>query len=248
VSRVGDAVPVSETLFAAVRFALALANETDGAFDPTVGHAMEQRGDNVEYRTGARRITIGIPTDVTYRDVSLNERDRTITLCRPLVLDLGAVAKGLAIDLAARELRELGSFAIDAGGDLFVSGANTDGTPWSVGIRHPRTPGALLETIRVSNVAVCTSGNYERRDVMPDGHILDARTGTTAAGCESVTVVAPLAMVADALSTAAFVLGPADGLALLERQGVEGLIVGPSLDVHTTSGWHDQHVLAEVVE
>ena len=85
-----------------------------------------------------------------------------MTLHRPLLLDLGAVAKGLAIDMAARELQPFENFAIDAGGDLYFGGCNAAGEPWSVGIRHPRGDG-LLDTLRVSDAAVCTSGDYERR-------------------------------------------------------------------------------------
>lgn len=244
VSRVGEAVPVSDTLFELVRFALAIADETSGAFDPTLGRAMETRGDDVEYRTGAHIQTTAASNGASYRDVDLDEQERTITIGRPLVLDLGAVAKGLAIDLAARELREFGNFAIDAGGDLYVSGLNAEGDPWSVGVRHPREPATLLTTVRASDVAICTSGNYERRDAAPDGHILDGRSRETATACESATVAAPLAMVADALSTAAFVLGPVDGQALLERHAVAGLMVDAMFGVHTTPSWRDRFGLA----
>ena len=162
----------------------------------------------------------------------------TITLARPVVLDLGAVAKGLAIDMAARELRPFGNFAIDAGGDLYLGGSNEDGRPWSVGIRHPREEGRVLETLHVSGTAVCTSGDYERpAPAGGDGHhILDPRSGASARASASVTVLAPTAIVADALATAAFVLGPAAGMALLERHGVDGMIVTPSLERITTRG------------
>src|SRR5262249_32744131 len=163
----------------------------------------------------------------------------TITLHRPLHLDLGAVAKGLAIDMAARELGPLGNFAINAGGDVFVSGLNAAHDTWSIGIRHPRDERSLITTIRGTNVAVCTSGDYERKSPIDPGvhHILDARTGESASEIASVTVIAPVAMVADGLATAAFVLGPDEGLALLERQGVDGLAVTTALERFETSGW-----------
>jgi thiamine biosynthesis lipoprotein len=149
------------------------------------------------------------------------------------------VAKGLAVDAAARELEPFRDFAIDAGGDLYLGGRNPDGLPWSVGIRHPRNDRELIDSLRVSDKAVCTSGDYER--IMPGGqqhHILDPRTGVSPATVASVTVVAPTALAADALATAAFVLGPTDGLRLLQRHGVEGLIVTTSLDRIETSGLH----------
>jgi FAD:protein FMN transferase len=218
---------------------MAVAAETGGAFDPTVGHAMETRGFNREYRTGQIVHTRLAPAAVSYRDVRLDPTRKTIMLLRPLILDLGAVAKGLAIDLAARELEPFENFAIDAGGDLYLAGCNSEGEPWTIGISHPRRAGELLDSVRVSNRAVCTSGDYERRvAVGPDGHhILDARSGCSARSVVSVTAIAPTAMMADALSTAAFVLGPAEGIRLFERMGVEGLIVTPSLERFATKGF-----------
>jgi thiamine biosynthesis lipoprotein len=236
-ARIGTPVPVSAILFEAVRFAVAVAESTGGAFDPTVGLEMESRGFNREHRTGQIvRTQLDRYPRPSYRDVRLDAARRTITLRRPLILDLGAVAKGLAIDLAARALRPLENFAIDAGGDLYMAGRGPDRAEWSVGIRHPRAEGELIDALTVSDAAVCTSGDYERRGTGNGHHLLDPRTGTTAAGVASATVVAPTAIVADALATAAFVLGPVAGLALLERHGVEGLIVSSGLERHATQG------------
>jgi thiamine biosynthesis lipoprotein len=230
--RVGEAVPVSPMLFEAIQFALAVAAASGGAFDPTIGVRMETRGFDRNYQTGARAASgLSASEAVSWRDVALDEHEHTVTLLKPLVLDLGAVAKGLAVDTAARELASLTNFAIDAGGDLYLAGANASGEPWSVGIRHPRAQ-TMIETLRVSNTAVCTSGDYEKRSPTHANvhHIMDARTGETATALASVTVVAPSAMVADALATAAFALGPADGLAFLEGQDVHGLMVTSSLE------------------
>jgi thiamine biosynthesis lipoprotein len=237
--RVGVAVPVSEPVLAAVTFALAVADETSGAFDPTVGYEMERRGFDRHYRTGAAvRSTLALNQAVSYRDVIVDPVGGTITLRRPLVLDLGAVAKGLALDMAARELAPLGSFAVDAGGDLYFGGRNRSGEPWSVGIRHPRADREVIEVVRVSDRAVCTSGDYERRDTGGAGsHIVDPRNGRAADVVVSATVVAPTAMLADALATAAFVLGPVDGLELLRRHGVEGVLFTPELERMATEGF-----------
>ena len=238
--RVGEPVPASPMLLGVVRFALALAEETIGAFDPTIGHVLAARGDNVEYRTGEAVTAMPTAVDTSWRDVRVDAERRTITLLRPLMLDLGAVAKGLAVDLAARELRSLVDFAIDAGGDLYLGGSNAMGDPWSVGIQHPREANALMQTLHATNVAVCTSGDYERRfDVGTEDaahHILDPRTGRSANASVSATVIAPSAMVADALATAAFVLGGEAGLALLERHGVDGLIVSSTMERRVTTG------------
>jgi FAD:protein FMN transferase len=238
-TRIGVPVAVSPIVFEAVRFAISVARDTEGAFDPAIGHRMEVRGFNREDRTGRIVHTrIAAPDDVSFRDVHVDEKAQTITLARPLVLDLGAVAKGLAIDAAARELHPLNDFAIDAGGDLYLGGSNPQGAPWSVGIRHPRSPGESIHSMRISNQAVCTSGDYERVVAADTGehHILNPQSGTSPRAVASATVVAPSAMLADALSTAAFVLGPVDGIRLLERQGVDGLIVTPELERFQTRG------------
>ena len=233
----GTAVAVGPILFEAVQFAIAVAHESGGAFDPTIGAAMDVRGFDRDDRSGDRTGSgvADLPT-VSYRDVEIDCHARTITLRAPLVLDLGAVAKGLAIDMAARELAPLRHFMIDAGGDLYAGGCNARGKPWSIGIRHPRRDGEWIETVTASDCAVCTSGDYERASANGH-HLIDPVTREPAAALASATVIAPTAMVADALATAAFVLGPEEGLRLLERQRVEGLLLTAELDRHATRGF-----------
>jgi thiamine biosynthesis lipoprotein len=225
---VGVATPVSPMLFEAVRFALQVAEETQGAFDPTIGSRMAARGYNRHYLTRRSTDTPG-SDDVSYRDVELDADQQTILLRRPLTLDLGAVAKGLAVDAAARELQPFRDFCVDAGGDIYAGGCNGAGERWRVGIRHPRHSDQLVERLQVSDCAVCTSGDYERGT-----HILDPRDHDAVSAVASATVIAPNAMLADALATAAFVLGPAQGIALLERMGTQGLLITTDLERHTT--------------
>lgn len=247
-ARVGEPVVASEMLFNALHFALSVAAESDGAFDPTVGGRMEVRGFDANHRTGERARSAGaMPLGETggpsFRDVVLDVEKRAVTILRPLTLDLGAVAKGLAMDLAARELRPFDNFAVDAGGDLYLGGTNASGEPWVAGIRHPREQRAVIETIRVSNAAVCTSGDYERAGVATDGghHIIDPRGPAATGSVASATVVAPSAMVADALATAAFVLGPVAGVAFLERNAVSGVLFTAALDRFATHDFNAEH-------
>jgi thiamine biosynthesis lipoprotein len=101
--------------------------------------------------------------------------------------------------------------------------------PWRIGIQHPRDPQRLLATLEVADVAVVTSGDYERyfeQDGRRYHHLFDPRTGYPATASRSVTVVAPSAMLADALATAVFVLGPEQGMSLLQLYPeAEALIV-----------------------
>jgi thiamine biosynthesis lipoprotein len=231
----GRRVRVSTLLFEVAAFALDLAQQTEGAFDPTIGAALEQLGFDTNYRTGE---VVHSPVDareVSFRDVRLDRRARTILLRRPLVLDLNAVAKGLAIDLAVAELRDYPNLYVEAGGDLRVRGRNPAGEHWNIGIQHPRAAGVLARTLRVTDSAVCTSGDYERHSG-GETHILDGRTRRPVGDLASVTVVAPTAMAADGLSTAAMVLGRERGLEFLESQGVGGLLLSSDGSVFTTRG------------
>lgn len=241
--QVGRPVVVSPLLFQALSFALAVADASEGALDPTVGAEMESRGFNLGWQSGERvHADPTVPETVSWRDISLDANASTVTLATPMRLDLGAVAKGLAVDLAARELEAFANIAIYAGGDLFVRGRNDDERDWSIGIRHPHDAERILRRLTLSNRAVCTSGNYEQHErghAQP--HLIDRRTARSDtahhfAPLVSATVVAPSAMVADAFATAAFVLGVPDGIEFLEQHDVDGLLVTDDLKEYVTAG------------
>ena len=216
----GAWVPVSPLLFQAVRFAIDVAGRTGGAFDPCVGAALHQAGFDRHHATGARAPRAGDTTGGSWRDVDCDAATGRIRLRQPLQLDLGAVAKGMAIDLAARTLAPWRHFFVDAGGDVFAAGHNPRGMPWRVGIQHPLEPTAVIGVIPLDGRAVCTTATYER-----GAHLLDARTRQPTLDLASVSVLAPTAMAADAASTAAFVLGPTDGPAFLAEEGLAALVV-----------------------
>ena len=221
-SRPGTPVPVGPILLAATEVALAVAAASGGAFDPTVGAAMQQRGYDRNYRTGAR-VRIPVAPGASWRDVVLDRDAATILLRRPLLLDLGAVAKGLAVDLALGELTRFPGAVVEAGGDLRLRGTNERCEPWRVGVRDPRgDPGSVLTP---GDAAVCTSAGYARPATDGGHHLLDPRSGESPTDVLSATAIAPTCAAADALATAACVLGPAGGIDLLEREQVEGVIV-----------------------
>lgn len=217
-SQPGSWVSVSPMLMHALRFALDVAERTDGVFDPCLGHALHRVGYNRHHATGDAAPVAN--STGTWRDVTCDATTSRVLLGRPVQLDLGAVAKGMAIDLATRVLSPLGDYAIDAGGDVFAAGRNARGTGWSVGIRDPFAPATLATAISLDGRAVCTTATYER-----GAHLLDGRTQHAATGLASVSVLAPTAMAADAASTAAFALGPTAGLAFLEAEGLAAFVI-----------------------
>jgi thiamine biosynthesis lipoprotein len=177
---------------------------------------------------------------VNYRHVHLDEPAHTIFLDKPGVrISLGGIAKGYAVDKAARVLMDAGieAFFVQAGGDLFTHGRKPDGRPWSAGVRDPRGPDpfAMLD---VTDHAFSTAGDYERTYVV-DGrryhHIIDPRTGYPATASRSVTIWATNAFIADELDDAVFILGPERGLALVESlDGVGAVIVDAQNRVWTS--------------
>ncbi|MDA8442195.1 MAG: FAD:protein FMN transferase [Peptococcaceae bacterium] len=235
--QIGKAIPVSDLLFEAIRFALAVADCSRGAFDPTLGFALQANGFDRNYLTGARLNLSGNSGSTTsYRDVVLDAQHKTVLLTKPLVLDLGAVAKGLAVDIAAQELSDFRGFMIDAGGDIFAGGLNERGEPWRIGVRHPKQKDRIICAIELTDAAVCTSGGYERPSPVKAGthHLIEPSTGMSPGQVVSSTVIAPFAMLADAFSTTAFILGPDKGIAYLEEVGLEGMLITPALELRVT--------------
>lgn len=238
-NKTGVPVKVSPILFSAVQFAVNTASETGGKFDPSIGQSLEKRGFNKNYLTG-ERIHSGHdhPAQATYRDIIVNPVNRTITLRKPLVIDLGAVAKGLAIDLAAAELKKEGymHFLINAGGDLYAAGMNEKKEPWKIGIRHPVHHQDLAGSVLLADAAICTSGGYERPSAVVPGehHLFDPLSGHSPSRVLSCSVIAPFAMLADAFSTAAIILGPNEGLNKIEEMGLDCLMITRDMDVAST--------------
>ena len=218
---------------------------THGAFDPTVypllRHWSYFEDDGVPIPLGEELMDI-LPL-VNHRGIEV--KDCLVTFRKKgMGLDLGGIAKGYALDRAAQVLTELGvtSALVEAGGDIRVVGEKADGSPWRIGLRHPREDG-ILTTFELCDKSICTSGDYERyfeRDGVRYHHILDPGTGYPARGCCSVTIVADDATTADALATGVFVLGPEKGMALIDSlKGVEGVIVSErdgELEIRVSSG------------
>lgn len=243
---IGKPIEISPFLFEPLRFAVEMAKLTNGEFDPTIGKIMEEQGYNRHYLTGSVTQSTAAES-VTYRDVILDEQARTLYVNKPLVVDLGAVAKGFAIDLAANELKGFAGFVVNAGGDLFAGGMDWKGCPWKIGIQHPENKDQVIDIVEISNEAVCTSGSYERRNAKISGmhHIVNPQTKKSPNDWVSSSVIAPFAMMADAFSTAAFLLGADRGKRLIEDIGLRGLFITPELQiVHVGGNKNDNREMA----
>jgi len=227
-----DWTPVSAETRRLIGRALGVAAESGGAFDPTVGPLVQAWGfKHLDYRMPDPGAIAAARARVGWTGVQLSEA-RGVRFMRPgLELDLGAIAKGYAVDRALAVLRARGADAarVDAGGNQGVFGPSPEGGAWVFGIRHPRREGEILDTVPLTGGGISTSGDDQRgfwHEGVRYGHVLDPRTGWPVRGRPSVTVVAPDAETADALSTALLVLGSSEGEPLLARHpGCRALFV-----------------------
>jgi thiamine biosynthesis lipoprotein len=228
-------------LVAVLRQAQEVARQTGGAFDATVqplwelfaAAAKSGRLPMADEVTAARRL-------VDWRQVQVEGEE--IRLLRPgMKLTLNGIAQGFATDCVQRVLEEHGiEHALFSIGELGALGRSPRGDAWCVGIQDPRRPEAYLELAELDGRALATSGDYattfttDRRH----HHIFDPRTGYSPGELASVSIAAPTAIEADALSTACFVLGPEGSLTLLRGlRGIDGLLVLKDGETITTPGF-----------
>ncbi len=227
-------VELSPSTLDVLRAARAAHRATGGAFDATCGpvlqlwrEAAQQGRSPDQQRLDAARSATG------WGNLELTDRGALKHNAQTSV-DLGGMAKGYAIDRAAELLRAEGveGAMVDVGGDVACFGRPPRERAWRVQIQNPFGPGVLLE-LRLSERAVCTSGNYARFFEIAgrrQSHIIDPRSGRPVKGVASATVVAPDAMTADIWATALSVLGP-EGLERLPP-GLEALLVVGTPDDH----------------
>jgi thiamine biosynthesis lipoprotein len=229
-----QALPVGSRTFLVLAEAQRIAEMSGGAFDVTT-HPLTHlwRATTKTGRLPSRRemdMTLNL---VGFDRLSLDPRTHSVYLRDPgMGIDLGGIAKGYAIDLAAQALARRGvrSGLVNGGGDLRVIGPTPQRGAWRIGLRHPLAPSTLLLSILAQDEGIATSGNYfnffevGRKQY---GHLLHPRTGWPADAPLSATVIAKSTMWADGLATAAMIHGR-DALAFIQRgAGVEGIIVRP---------------------
>ncbi len=239
----GRAFAASELLFVVTERALLWAKITDGTFDPTLLRQIEQFGYS---RTFAE---IGTGGDVPpasgevaagggWRLVEMDPERRLITLPDGVGLDLGGIAKGMAVDAALDALvaAGIGCALVNAGGDLAVRGLPPGEASWPVGLEG--VPG---EALLLRRGALATSGTRRRRWLQAGAkrhHLLDPATGYPAVQeLATVSVVAASCEEADVAATAAFIRGKAQGAELVAGLGLAGLFVTEAGEVTRAGNW-----------
>ncbi|MEP7309378.1 MAG: FAD:protein FMN transferase [Acidobacteriota bacterium] len=215
-------VRVSEPMLAVLAAGLRVSAKSHGAFDMTVGPLVKLWGfhDQRPHLPSARELAVVRPL-VDYRQVLIDDRARSVRFARAGVeLDLGGIAKGFAVEVAANTLRQknLRGF-IDAGGNQYLLGTPPGKRTWTVGIKDPDRPDRLLGVVETQETSVSTSADYAtfvELNGRKYGHLLDPRTLQPSDAALSATVLSRDGTLADAMSKAAFLLGPTEGLALVD--------------------------------
>lgn len=236
-------VKVSPEMIEVVEAARRVSELTDGAFDVTVGPLvvlwqMRLKEGKVPTESEIKKIR----ALVDYRNIVVDKKASTIFLKKPgMIMDFGGCAKGYVADKVAEMLKRRGidNAIVALAGDIRVMGHRPDGSPWRIGVQHPRDKDKVMAILDLSDKYISTSGDYERFKIVHKKryqHILDPHTGRPSSGMESVTLIADKGAVGDPLTTALFILGAEKGMRIVKNLGYEAVFVDDKGQVVMTPG------------
>jgi FAD:protein FMN transferase len=236
-------VKVDREVFDLVKRSVRISELTQGAFDISYGSvdkkfwnfdvAMKELPDPELARESVKLIN--------YRDIELDEEESMVFLRnKGMRIGFGGIGKGYAAEQAKRLLKQSSVAAgiVNAAGDLAAWGLQPDGRPWSIGIADPRQKHQPFSSIEINDMAVATSGNYEKYAVINGkrySHTIDPRTGYPISGINSVTVICTNAEIADALATPVMIMGVKAGLYMINQmKGIACIIVDERNNIYTS--------------
>ncbi|MGM9477204.1 FAD:protein FMN transferase [Pedobacter sp. GSP4] len=218
-------VKVDEEVINLLERSIRISEITDGAFDITYG-SIDKRLWNFDQNMTS------LPDEATalksvglidYRNVVLNRDKSTVFLkSKGMRIGFGGIGKGYAADRAKLVLQKLGikSGIVNAAGDLITWGTQASGHPWTVGIADPEQTNRPFSALKISDMAIATSGSYEKFVTINGkrySHTIDPKTGLPVSGVKSVSIICPSAELADALATPVVVMGVKIGLELINQ-------------------------------
>lgn len=220
-----EPVQVDKEVFDVIHRSLKISSLTQGAFDISYGSI-----DKSLWNFDVTMTTLPSPEKarrmvrlINYRNIILDEKRCTVFLKeRGMRIGFGGMGKGYAADKARFVLQQKGvqSGVVNASGDLTAWGRQPNGRPWTVGIVHPETRFQPFSCLEISDLAVATSGSYEKYAVVNGkkfSHTIDPKTGLPVSGIKSVTILCPSAELADAMATPVMVMGVEAGLHLINQ-------------------------------
>ncbi|MGO9614472.1 MAG: FAD:protein FMN transferase [Dissulfurispiraceae bacterium] len=235
-------VRVSKETAEVIERAVYTSVNTGGSFDVTIGPVVRLW----DFKNGI------IPSEaalrealnkVGYENIVLDRVNNTVFLKKKgMAIDLGGILKGYSADRAVDILKQNGipCGIVAVGGEVKAFGTRPEGEAWNVGIKNPRQKGEadeIIATIKLSNKAISTSGDYEKF-MIKDGkmyhHLLDPKTGYPVYECQSVSIIADNAVDTDAFATGIFILGPVKGMEAVKKLGLDAVIVDQNGTILTT--------------
>jgi FAD:protein FMN transferase len=229
---IAPVVPSPE-VYALIARCLRISALTQGAFDITYG-GVDKSLWNFDTRMTAlpdaalARSSVRL---VNYKNVVLDPKEKSVFLkLKGMRIGFGGIGKGYAAERARQLLKYSGiqSGIVNAAGDLTAWGCQPNGRPWTVGIADPNAAHQPFSTLQLSDMAVATSGNYEKFVVIGGkkySHTINPKTGLPVTGIKSATILCPNAELADAMATPVMVMGPKVGLALINQMKDIGCII-----------------------
>lgn len=237
-------VKVSPETLNVIEKAIYVSEKSEGAFDPTIGPIMRLWDFYKKIKPSEPEIRKNLML-VNYKDIIINRDKSTVFLKeKGMLLDLGGIAKGYAVDLAVINLKQnsINSGIVAIAGDIRTFGLKPDEKPWNIGIKNPRRKNnsdEIIAKIRLSDKAISTSGDYERYFLINGErfhHLLDPKTGYPAGCCQSVSIITDNGAFTDAFSTAVFILGSEKGLKLAQEMDMDAIIIGNNGIIFATPG------------
>jgi thiamine biosynthesis lipoprotein len=229
-----EPVVVQKETFDIIERSLQISALTQGAFDISYG-SVDKRLWNFDIHqnelpdpeTAKKMVRL-----INYRNILLDKAAKTVMLKeKGMRIGLGGIGKGYAAEKTRQYLKSLGATAgiVNASGDLTTWGNQPNGKPWTIGIADPNNASSIFSYLEVSDMAVATSGNYEKF-IWVNGrkysHTINPKTGLPITGIKSVTILTPNAELADALTTPIAIMGIEAGLHLINQlHQVEAIII-----------------------
>ena len=237
-----EAVKVTKELYDLVFRSKAIAQLTNGAFDPTYASVDKiWTFDGRDIEQPKTEIISASVAKIGFDKIVFDPLESSLYLpLQGMKIGFGAIGKGYAADRVKSLLQEQGVAAgiVNASGDMSAWGIKPNGEPWQVGLINPKNKDKVFAWFPVKNQAVVTSGDYEKFILINGkryGHIINPKTGFPSHGVISCTVFAPKAELADALSTALFVMGVETGIDFINQLNqVEAIMIDDTGKVHTS--------------
>jgi len=218
-------VQVSRETFGLIERSLRISGVTDGAFDITYGSVDKRLWNFDRNMTSLPNAAIAkeMVRLINYRNVLLDSNECTVFLKEAgMRIGFGGIGKGYAAEMAKRLLQQQGvaNGVVNASGDISTWGNQADGKPWTIGIADPDHAERPFSYLNISNMAIATSGNYEKYVIIGGrkySHTVNPKTGLPVTGVKSVTIICPNAEIADAMATPVTIMGVKAGLDMVNQ-------------------------------